>query len=73
MRAVFAKTVKRKVGSFFFFFFFIPLSKNSGGIWLPESGESLFQVSTLKSHLQYLNLIRSSRDLASESFCFGAF
>lgn len=72
MRAVFAKTVKRKVGSIFFFFF-IPLSKNSGGIWLPESGESLFQVSTLKSHLQYLNLIWSSRNLASESFCFGAF
>lgn len=61
MRPVFAKTVKRLAPPLFL----IPFSKNSGGNWLPECGESLFQVSTLKSHLWYLNLTQSSRNLTS--------
>ena len=32
---------------------FILFSKNSGSISLPVSGESLFQVSVWKNHLQY--------------------
>lgn len=59
MRPVFSKTVKRKLAPPLFL---IPFSKNSGGNWLPECGASLFQVSTLKNHLWYLNLTQSSEE-----------